>query len=211
MLIASTTSNSDFQKAPAGSHLACLYRIVDLGTQSIEWKGKFNMLRKAQFFFELHGEDNEGKPLTTADGKPLIQTKRYTISLGEKSTLRKDLESWRGKGFTDEELKGFDLTKLLGAWCMVTISHNDRDGKTYANLDAITPVPNMIVKAGFPDRVNDLFWYSLDDHDEAKFNSLSDGLKEAIKKSAEWRGTHGDSVDSVNKALSEIKDDDMPF
>lgn len=216
MLIASTSSNSDFKKAPAGNHLARLYRIIDLGTQSVDWKGKVNMLHKVQFFFELHGEDNEGKPLATDDGKPLIQTKRYTISLNEKATMRKDLESWRGKQFTPEELLSFDLSKLLGAWGMVTISHNDRDGKTYANLDAITPVPNLIVKAGFPEPVNDLFIFSLNDFDEKKFESLSDGLKETIKKSAEYRGSKPESkLDQVNAELSKASlsdiDDDMPF
>jgi hypothetical protein len=216
MLIASTTSNSDFQKAPAGNHLARLYRIVDLGTQSVDWKGKINMLHKVQFFFELHGEDMDGKPLQTDDKKPLIQTKRYTISLNEKSTMRKDLESWRGKPFTDEELVGFDLTKLLGAWGMVTISHNTRDGKTYANLDAITPVPSMIVKAGFPEGVNELFSFSLNDFDEKKFESLSEGLKETIKKSAEYRGTKGSpTLDAANAELAKASlsdiDDDMPF
>lgn len=217
-LIASTSSNSDFEKAPAGSHLGRLYKIVDLGTQKVDWKGKFSMLHKVQFFFELHGEDADGNPLVTkTDKKPLIQTKRYTISLGEKATLRKDLESWRGKQFTDEEAKGFDLSKLLGAWGMVTITHNDRDGKTYANLEAITPVPNMIVKAGFPEPVNDLFLFSLDEFDQAKFDSLSEGLKKTIQESAEWRGTYGEQpkVDEINSQLAKASlsdiDDDMPF
>jgi len=216
-LIASTNSNSDFEKAPAGNHLARLYKIVDLGTQRVDWKGKLSMLRKVQFFFELHGEDSEGKPLLTKDGKPLIQSKRYTLSLNDKARLRGDLESWRGKPLTDEEAKSFDLTQLLGAWGMVTVTHNDRDGKTFANLEAITPVPTMIVKAGFPSPVNENFLFSLDDFEQAKFDSLSEGLKKTIQESAEWRGTYGEQpkVDEINSQLAKASlsdiDDDMPF
>jgi len=43
----------------------------------------------------------------------LMISKRYTMSLGEQSTLRKDLESWRGKKFTPEELQGFDLNACI--------------------------------------------------------------------------------------------------
>ena len=41
------------------------------------------------------------------DGKPFLVRRRYTASLHEKSALRKDLESWRGRAFTNVELDGF--------------------------------------------------------------------------------------------------------
>ena len=37
----------------------------------------------------------------------------YTLSLGERSNLRKMLESWRSRAFTPEELQGFDLEKVF--------------------------------------------------------------------------------------------------
>ena len=114
----STTQKKEFKIAPVGSHLARLYRIIDLGTQTSEYMGQTKMLRKVKFFWELHGDD-----LKTDDGKPLIQTRNYTLSLGDKASLRKDLESWRGKSFTDDELRGFDISKLLDKWCMVTVQH----------------------------------------------------------------------------------------
>ena len=36
----------------------------------------------------------------------------YTLCLHERAALRKDLESWRGRKFTEQELDGFDLEKL---------------------------------------------------------------------------------------------------
>lgn len=215
MIIRENRTESTFKLPPSGSHLGRLYRILDLGTQKVEWQGAIKMQRKLMFSFELHGEDNDGQALTTADGKPLMISKRYTMSLGEQSTLRKDLESWRGKKFTAEELLGFDLNVLLGKFAMCNVTHNDREGKTYANLSGLSQVPAALKKMPEPTGVNELLIFSLDDFNQAKFDGLSEGLKEIIKKSAEWRGTNGEpvSVDDVNAKLASIKDvdDDMPF
>jgi len=81
----------EFQIAPTGSHLARLYRIIDLGTQKSEYMGKVNMLRKVKFFWELHGDD-----LKTDDGKPLIQTRNYTLSLGRKGFVTEGLGNCGG-------------------------------------------------------------------------------------------------------------------
>jgi hypothetical protein len=210
MIIRENRTESTFKIPPSGSFLGRLYRILDLGTQKVEWQGAIKMQRKLMFSFELHGEDNDGQALTTNDGKPLMISKRYTMSLGEQSTLRKDLESWRGKKFTTEELLGFDLNVLLGKFAMCNVTHNDREGKTYANLSGLSQVPAALKKMPEPTGVNDLMIFSLDAFDQAKFDSLSDGLKDIIKKSAEWRGTNGE--EEANKAVAiATLDDDMPF
>lgn len=211
-----TGSNSErkqFQIAPAGTHLARLYRIIDLGTQMREYEGKVTMTRKGKFFFELHGEDAEGKPLLTSDGKPLIQSREYTISLNEKANLRRDLEAWRGKSFTEEELKGFHLKTLLGHFCMVNISHRQKGDITYADLKGISSVPAIYKKAGLPEGVNTTMLFDLNKFDAAMFDSLSDNIKETIKKSPEYR-----SVGEQSKAYQEATggsvadlDDDIPF
>ena len=211
MIIREIKNESTFKLPPSGSHLGRLYRVIDLGTQKIEWQGAIKMQRKVMFSFELHGEDNDGQPLTTNDGKPLMISKRYTMSLGEQSTLRKDLESWSGRKLTADELLGFDVSKLLGKFAMCNVTHNDRDGKTYANLAGLSQVPAAIKKLPEPVGVNPVFILSLDEFDQAKFDSLSDGLKDIIKKSAEWRGTNGDDVEQINANIADLKDDSIPF
>jgi hypothetical protein len=200
----STTQKKEFKIAPVGSHLARLYRIIDLGTQTSEYMGQSKMLRKVKFFWELHGDD-----LKTDDGKPLIQTRNYTLSLGDKASLRKDLESWRGKSFTDDELRGFDISKLLDKWCMVTVQHRTaNNGNVYADAVAITPVPAIVQKAGVPQGVNPCVLFDLQKFDQEVFDSLSQGLKDQIMQSAEMRNKK-----DVNKMLQEaaIVDDDVPF
>jgi hypothetical protein len=201
-----TTEKKEFKVAPVGSHLARLYRIIDLGTQKSEYMGQVKMLRKVKFFWELHGDDLK------IEGKPLIQTRNYTLSLGDKASLRKDLESWRGKSFTDDELRGFDLRNLLDKWCMVTVQHRTaNNGNTYADAVAITPVPAIVQKAGVPQGVNPCVLFDLQKFDQEVFDSLSQGLKDQIMLSAEYRNTFTD----VNKKLQDaaIIDDDLsvPF
>jgi len=212
MIIAKqTSSGSDFKLPPAGSFVARLYRIIDIGTQTTEWMGKRKMQRKIIAMFELHGEDNDGNALQTAEGKPLIVSKRYTLSLDEKATLRKDLEAWRGKTFTQEELDGFNLEVLLGKCCMVNVTHSTYDGKEYANIANISQVPAALKKLGEPKGVNELMIFTLDPFDQDKFNKLSEGMQGVIKKSAEYRNTIEPNAPAVASAPSELIDDDIPF
>jgi hypothetical protein len=213
MIIAKQSSNStsEFKLPPAGSFLARLYRIIDIGTQTTEWMGKRKMQRKIIAMFELHGEDNDGQPLQTAEGKPLIVSKRYTLSLDEKATLRKDLEAWRGKAFTQAELDGFNLEVLLGKYCMVSVTHSTYDGKEYANIAGISQVPSALKKLGEPKGVNELMIFTLDPFDQDKFSKLSEGMQGVIKKSAEYRNTFEPNAPPVTSAPSELIDDDIPF
>ena len=59
----------------------------------------------------------------------------------EKAALRKDLESWRGKPFTAQELEGFDLEALLSVGCFINVMHQTREGQTYANVAAVMRLP----------------------------------------------------------------------
>ena len=212
MIIAKqTSSGSDFKLPPAGSFVARLYRIIDIGTQTTEWMGKKKMQRKIITMFELHGEDNDGQPLQTAEGKPLIVSKRYTLSLDEKATLRKDLEAWRGKAFTQEELDGFNLEVLLGKCCMVNVTHSTYDGKEYANIANISQVPAALKKLGEPVGVNELMIFTLDPFDQGKFDKLSEGMQGVIKKSAEYRNTFEPNSPPVISAGGDELDDSIPF
>jgi len=141
MSLTVANTGGDFKPAPAGSHLARCYRIIDLGTQKVVWKGTEKAMKKIIIGWELHGDDAEGNPLLTEDGRPLVVSRKFTPSLADKAALRAFLVAWRGKQFTNDELMGFSLKNIIGAWCMINISHEDRDGKTYANISAILPAP----------------------------------------------------------------------
>ena len=210
-IIASSSGGADFQLAPTGNHLARCYRIVDMGTQPNAYG---TSLRKILISWELHGEDDEGNPLSTADGKPLMVSGNYTLSLSEKATLRALLEAWRNKPFTLEELAGFDITALLDKWCMVTIVHgaSKLNQKMYANVQTVSPVPQAIKKDGLPDGINKIASLSLEPEafDRKLFDSLSDGLKKKIIDSPEYKKIGAGLVAKPAVDLASL-DDDVPF
>lgn len=180
-LIASAKSGAPRQNAPAGTHLARCYQIIDLGTHDKEWQGKRRKSHEIRVSWELPGECADfGK------GKlePFAVHKTYTLSLSEKANLRHDLENWRGRAFTEAELEAFDVFKVLGHPCMVTVTHVTKGDATYANVTAVTSVPKGIEA---PAAVNPVVQFSLDEHDEGVFRSLPDFLQEIIKDSDEWK------------------------
>jgi len=197
-----------FKNVPAGSHLARCYRIVDLGSQKTEYMGETKIQRKIMIGWELFGEDDLGQPLTTEDGKPMAIFKNYTLSWSENATLRKDLQSWRNKPWTDAEAKRFDLKSILNGYCMLNVIHREVNGKTYANVATISPVPSMIRQAGLPKPVNVNQVFTLAEPDMELFETFGKGLKEKIMSSPEWV-MHG----SKNPKTSSVQDmdDDLPF
>lgn len=116
---------SNFEPAEEGVHDAVCVDVADLGIVD----GQFGEKHKCRLTWELAAK--------MADGRPYITSKTYTVSLHEKATLHKDLKSWRGKAFTADELRGFDVEKVLGAPCQIVLTHTEKDGLVYANVTAI--------------------------------------------------------------------------
>ncbi len=203
MIISDTTR--DFKIAPAGNHLARLSSCIDLGHQSVDWKGETKIMHKMVLTWELHGEDETGGKLLTDDGKPLIVSKRYTVSLGDQSTLRKDLESWSGKKMTTEDRKNFDMKNLLGKFCMLSVVHSE-DGK-YANVSGISAVPTAL-RNSLPEAINPVTHFWLQEFDQAKYDALPKYYKEKIAESSEWRGKQKREQED---AANPMPDDDIPF
>ena len=122
---------------PAGTHHAVCYGIIAVGTQPSE---KFTPRQKIVVCFEIPSER-----ITIKDQDlPRGISKRYTLSLNEKSSLRKDLQSWRGKPFTQEELNGFDVSKVIGSNCLISVLHSDRAGAIYADISGISALPRQM-------------------------------------------------------------------
>jgi hypothetical protein len=217
-LIASDSGGGKtFKPVPVGMHLARCYRVIDLGTQQTEWQGQIKHLRKILVTFEVHGEDEAGKPLVIDTGEPMSISKQYTLSLNDKSKLRADLASWRGRDFTQEELRGFELKNILGQWAMITTTKTEREGKEYTNIANINPVPKIVKDRGMPAGVNKAALFAISDADMEIFDTLSENLKKKIMASPEWATYHGKSEQASDYAQASGKgalndlDDDIPF
>jgi hypothetical protein len=188
----------EFEQAPIGNHVGRCVGMIDLGTQQGEYLGKTTHARKIVLRFELPNElISEGE----FAGKPFIVSKFYTASLSEKANLRKDLEAWRGKPFTSDELMGFDSKNLMDKPCMVNVTRTDK-GK--AKISGVTPIPKGLQ---VPGRVHDLIYLSLDEFKREVFDALNDYWKGEIQKSPEWADLQGKPRPT---SFSEMESD-IPF
>ena len=200
-----------FKNVPAGSHLGRCYRIVDLGSQKVEYMGETKVQRKIMLSWELFGQDDEGADLVTDDGKPMAIFKNYTLSWSENANLRKDLQSWRNKPWTDAEARRFDLKTIIGAYCMLNVIHREVNGKTYANVDTIGPVPSLIRQAGLPKAVNKNQLFMITEPDMDMFETFGKGLKEKITSSPEWQARGYVPVKTDKTETIAEMEDDVPF
>jgi len=182
--------------------------VIDLGTQTSEFQGKQKKARKVMLAWELFGEDEEGVPLKMDDGRPLSISKRYTLSLSEKASLRADLEAWRGRAFTEDELQGFDLKALLGIYGLVNVTHTQKGDKTYSNVAGISPLPKAM-REHRPSPINENEYFDVTEPDMKVFEMFSDRLQETIKGCEEWKKA-SESAKSNRHSMEEMSDD-IPF
>lgn len=180
-----------------GIHNVICCQLVDLGTHEKEWQGKVvgkaNQVNMAFEFVDvtLDGESGEYHPIWGFN---------VTNSLGKKANLRKLLEGWRGKAFTEEELKGFDLDKLLGLSCTLVVQENANGNP---KVVAISKCAQNL--QGFREKKS--FWIE-DDFDGNIPDWLPEWMQETIADSEEFLSLHEDSSPGVQE---DDFDDPIPF
>lgn len=139
-------TGGSFTPHPEGQYVATCIDVHDLGMLDVTYEGEVKQQHKVDIYWyagENKTEEGTGNEVTDDDGNPvrLFIRQRFTLSLHEQSRLRPFLEGWRGKAFTDDELAGFDVEKLIGVAALVQISHRKVGDKTYANITSIMKAP----------------------------------------------------------------------
>ena len=192
---------TDWEPVPAGVYQAVCYAIVDLGTQFNQMYGKEQHQVWIAWELPTCRIDIEG------ESKPRIISNFYTLSLGEKSNLRKHLESWRGVQFTEQELQGFDITKVFGANCQINVIHKfKKNGSKIGVIGSIMPLGPGMKKV---ESEAEFVYFSLEEHGLNIPEEVSDGIKAIIWRSKEWNET-GQQNDEwrQQQAPAELQDSD---
>ena len=208
-MIEATNDSQPRELIPSGNHVARCYSMVHVGTNKELIMGAEKILNKVRLTWELPTElrvFNEDK-----GEQPMVISKEYTLSMHEKSNLRKDLESWRGQGFTEEEAKSFDITKLLGLPCLLNVIHKtSKKGSEYSNISSIT---TLIKGMDCPAQVNETFEFNYTDKfDSVLVESFPDFIKDKIKSSSEYKACIGMlEGDAHENEISQDPEDDLPF
>lgn len=183
---------SDSNRVPqdnieVGSYPARVVRILDLGLQAgQEFEGRMKPnANKVDFTYELldcfmkdkDGNFDESKPRWISEDFPLH---RPDADLA-KSTKR-------AKAIDPTNSCDFDLTKMLGLPCMVTVGHRVSKGKTYDKVLDVAPM-RASQAAAAPALKNKPILFLLDEPNMEVFNKLPPFMQDRIKGNLEFNGS----------------------
>jgi len=146
---------------------------------------------------------------------PMNQAKFYTNSIydgsgeGSESGLHKDLVSWRGRRFTDAEIKAFRLHNILGNHCMLNIVEKKDNG---VKIDSVMADPEGKAK-----KADGLCYWDMDNPAE-NWESVPDWVKKFVRKSKEWEtiakflpGEQADQAPAQPATAQPVEEDEVPF
>lgn len=198
---------STFAPAPAGSHVAICTRVVDLGTQDVNYQGQASRKRQVMLTWELQCDEK------MSDGRPFTIGKKYTWSMHEKSGLRKDLQTWRGVNFKDSDFGpgGFDIRKIVGQPCLLSVTHKEKPDGIRAEVAGVMKLPkgSHVEKQVNPPT---FVWLDKDDFSQPDFDRLTDRLKETIRNSPEYKAIQNGGTTEYEGAHHGVDpDDEIPF
>ena len=169
-------------KAPPvepGVYMAVCIGFIDLGEQYSEMFKSYS--NKGMYVWELVGEPIE----IDGEQKPRQLSKEFTISSSNKSNLRKFIESWNSKSYSDDEFLEFDLFDQIGKPCQLNVVLNE--SKEYSNVDNLMPLPK-----GFPAPATSTpsIKWDMDKWDDEVFKTLPEWIQDKIKKSSQYQKQH---------------------
>ncbi len=207
-ITATNEGGGNYTPLEAGTYPARCYSMVHIGTIQEEFQGEKKIMNKVRISWELPTELKEFKQ---GEGeKPYVLSKEFTLSLHEKSSLRAFLKSWRGKDFSEDEAKSFDVTKLLGVTCMLSVGHKESKGKVYAEINSVSP----IIK-GFtvPAQINPTFELNYDNFIMDAFMTLPEFIRKKMEGSLEFKKIQNLVFEYENQkqSVNQNTNDDLPF
>jgi len=213
MALTISESAKQERKLPeAGATVGVLYSLVDLGHQKTNWDNQEKWTPKVRLTFELPDQTDEfeveEKGKVTKVEKPMVVSIEQTRSLGEKASLRKLLEQWRGQTFTSKELQAFSLKNLLGKPAMLTLIHKtSQQGRQYCAIAGASKLPKGMKAPATT--TNDQLYYEIEQGEAGQFNDMPDWLQEKIRASKEFATAAGKST--AIKVEVDADGNTMPF
>jgi len=196
-------NKKEFQSVETGVYDAVCFKQVDLGTHETYYKGIKVSKRKVRVSWELLTKLME-------DNRPFVISKTYTMCIWGESALKKDLQNWRGKAFTDEEANRFDLSKVLGVSCKLMVSNEIGDSnKKYTRITSISPNQKFTVEKTH----NEILSFSLDNFEKEVFDKLSEYEKKLIMLSPEYKALNLIDTKAVAETTAEenLEEEEIPF
>lgn len=212
MITATNSGGGDHTPVPAGTYVARCYSMIHIGTVEENIMGESKWLNKVRISWEL---PTETKVFKDENGEqPYVISKEFTLSMNEKANLRKFLEGWRGKGFSEDEAKAFDITALLGKPCMLSVIHKtSKKGNIFAEISSCSALPKGLV---CPDQINEMLELNYTDNwSTREYSKLPQFIKDKMSQSKEFKSImNPEVIDMSNTSDEHSQDiifDKLPF
>jgi len=154
VIVAKNEGGKEYLPHPEMQTALVCVDLIDLGKRLKEFPGAEPKVQPTCALVFQSGEKN---PET---GKLYEMQREFTISTHEKANLRKFLESWRGRPYTDAQIdEGLPLHKLVGQTALASIAHvKSQAGRVYANIASISPLPKQIPAPDLPEYERAAYW-----------------------------------------------------
>ena len=196
----SAPTDAPRELAPAGNHRAICCGVIDLGTQTIDFKNGKPPEDKHRVLLRWELADE-----ADAEGRPLLISEEFTASLHENANLRTFLVNWRGRAFTPAELARFDLASVLGQPCLLSVVHEvSKAGRAFAKVKSAARLPRATPA---PEPYFEAIHYQVEDG--APPATLPEWITKKIEASRERSSGLGAGTDPVPAGAP--ADDDCPF
>ena len=172
------STGTNYERAESGAYPARCIACIELGTRDNEFQGEVKKRKELMITWELSE--------LMQDGRPFVVSWRGTNTLNEKGKLFQILTSWRGKPFTTDELKKFELSNILDACCMINISkETSKAGKDFNKVISVMRLPKGMQAEP---RVNELVDFGIGDiTNEELFNKLYPWVQNIVRESDEYK------------------------
>lgn len=201
--ITAKVAESTFKAHPEGQFVGQCVDTINLGEKVQDFPGTIPYLAPTCALVFRTGERND------ETGEYIDIAKEYTVSMGEKANLRKDLQQWRGKAYTKEQVEeGVPLEKLTGNHALLTISQRTSGkGRVYANITAIVGIPRQM-----KDGVEKYTDYERAEYWEKKKQEYAEaaGVFRTANPPKQKVKANADGFENFPSALAD-EDDDLPF
>lgn len=197
-ILATDKGGQNIDPIESGTHIARCVQMIHIGTFTEEIQGKETTRNLVRITFELptitHVFDE------SRGAEPRLISKEFTLSMNSKSGLRKFLDTWRGTPFTDAESKSFDVSKLIGVPCMLSIGIkvSKTSGNQYNTLDSALAIPKGMTP---PDQITESSEINFENISE-HWEKIPQFIREKMEQTPEYK--------NCGFVFPEMDDDDEP-
>jgi CO dehydrogenase/acetyl-CoA synthase delta subunit len=203
-------NNMQFELAPKGTHIARVYKLINLGTLKTEWQGKEKDTKKIRLYFELPTEE---KVYTNKEGIEIKDvhtiSAEYTLSMGDRAKLKPIVEGIIGTSLQEDEAYNFDVESLVGMTCLITIKHEKtKDGSREYSVIASTA--SLMKGMTAPEPVKKAEIIDVNTITDEQLAELHEKIQEKITSSKEWK-LKAQAVKNGFDGFDEINPEDIPF